>query len=41
MKVGVVGESRVTVEKWGWFPEANDVRFGARVTLEDDQEWGA
>ena len=28
---------RVTVEKWGRFPEANDVRFGTTITLEDDQ----
>lgn len=41
VNVGVVGESRVTVEKWGWFPEGNDARFHANAALEDDQEWGA
>lgn len=41
VNVGVVGESRVTVEKWGWFPEVNDVRLDATFGVEDDQEWGA
>ncbi|KAG6381696.1 hypothetical protein JVT61DRAFT_297 [Boletus reticuloceps] len=39
--VGIVGESRVDVEKWGWFPEANDIRFDAETLSDDEQEWGA
>lgn len=38
VNVGIVGESRVTVEEWGWFPEVNDVCFDV---VEDGQEWGA
>ncbi|KAI9456949.1 6-O-methylguanine DNA methyltransferase [Boletus coccyginus] len=41
VSIGVVGESRVDVEKWGWFPEANDVSFDVEITLEDDQDRGA
>lgn len=41
VNIGVVGESRVALEKWGWFPEANEVRFDKEFRVEDDQEWGA
>ncbi|KAG9313069.1 hypothetical protein JVU11DRAFT_6509 [Chiua virens] len=27
VNTGLLGESRVTMEKWGWFPEANEIRF--------------
>ena len=41
VNLGTLGESSVSAEKWGWFPEANNVRFDADIALADDQEWGA
>ncbi|KIJ65560.1 hypothetical protein HYDPIDRAFT_152485 [Hydnomerulius pinastri MD-312] len=39
--VGVVGESRVIVDKWAWFPETGSLGFSAKMGIEDEVEWGA
>jgi methylated-DNA-protein-cysteine methyltransferase-like protein len=38
--VGIAGETRVTVDRWGWSPEMGDLKLGMKMGAEET-EWGA
>ncbi|KAF9224014.1 hypothetical protein BS17DRAFT_752975 [Gyrodon lividus] len=38
---GIVGESRVTVDRWGWFPEIGVLELDMKMGVEEVLEWGA
>jgi len=39
VQVGTIGESRVLVDKWGWFPEASDLDLATKMGVEEVLEW--
>ncbi|KAH7921299.1 hypothetical protein BV22DRAFT_1038817 [Leucogyrophana mollusca] len=39
--LGIVGESRVHVEKWGWSPEPGTLKLMKDSRLDCSTEWGA
>ncbi|KIK99816.1 hypothetical protein PAXRUDRAFT_822354 [Paxillus rubicundulus Ve08.2h10] len=39
--VGIVGETRVMVDRWGWSPKMGDPKLGMRFEAEEETEWGA
>ncbi|KAF9240635.1 hypothetical protein BU15DRAFT_45692 [Melanogaster broomeanus] len=41
VQVGTVGESRVVVDTWGWFPEARDLNLAIKMGVEEVFEWGS